>query len=116
MIWDGRFRDSWQIAVYLSGAFLSGILVSLATPRVDRAKLDRLYACLRTPVQPGETHQVQPFTLPDGVEVPPARKLIPHPDFEIALPSRHSLLGFLFLWAWVALLIAFVYWLSGVGS
>lgn len=116
MIWNGRFRDSWQIATYLSGAFLSGILVSLVTPRVDKAKLDRLYACLRTPVQPGETHHPEPFTLPEGVEVPPARKLVNHPDFEIPVPSRLSVGGFLFFWAWVALLIGFVYWLSGVGA
>ncbi len=116
MIWDGRFRDSWQIAAYLSGAFLSGILVSLITPRVDKAKLDQLYACLRTPVQPGETHQERPFTLPPNVEVPPARKLINHPDFEIAAPSRLSVYGFLFFWAWVVLLIGFVYWMSGFGA
>ncbi|HOH28055.1 MAG: Sodium/glucose cotransporter [Candidatus Hydrogenedentes bacterium ADurb.Bin101] len=116
MIWEERFRDSWQIAAYLSGAFLSGILVSLVTPRVDNAKLDQLYACLRTPIQPGETHQARPFTLPPGVDTPPARKLIRHPDFEIAVPSARSLYGFLFLWAWVGLLIVFVYWLSGVGA
>ncbi|MFA7691273.1 MAG: sodium:solute symporter family protein [Candidatus Hydrogenedentes bacterium] len=116
MIWEERFRDSWQIAAYLSSAFAAGIIVSLLTRRVDKAKLDRFYDCLRTPIQRDELHHPDPFTLPEGVTPPPARKIIQHPDFEILVPSRSAVYGFLFFWAWVALLIGFVYWLSGVGA
>ena len=116
MIWQDRFRDSWQIAAYLSGAFISGILVSLVTPRVKQEKLDQLYACLRTPVQPDEPHNPRPFMLPEGVEPPAPRKLIRHPDFEVLVPSKTAVYGFLFFWVWVGLLIGFVYWLTGVGA
>ena len=116
MMWQGRFRDSWQIAAYLSGAFAAGILVSLFTRRVSEIKLNQLYACLRTPIQPNEPHNPRPFMLPEGIVPPAPRKLFSHPDFEIPIPSKTAVYGFLFFWLWVGLLIGFVYWLSGVGA
>lgn len=116
MIWQDRFRDSWQIASYLTTAFSMGIIVSLITPRVGEHKLDKLYACLRTPIQPNEPHASEPFVLPEGVQVPSPKKIISHPDFEISWPSRTACYGFLFFWMWVGILIGFVSWLSGVGA
>ncbi|MCC6142555.1 MAG: sodium:solute symporter family protein [Candidatus Hydrogenedentes bacterium] len=116
MIWEGKFRDSWQILIYLSGGFLAGILVSLFTPRVRPEKLDRVYACLRTPVRGSEPHDPVPFSLPPGVEPEAVRKLIDHPDLEFYVPTRESVVGFTILWLCVGGLIGFVYWMAGWGA
>lgn len=116
MIWNDQFRDSWQIFAYLSAAFITGILVSLFTARVSHEKLERFYACLRTPIQPNEPHNPRPFTLPPGLEPAPPRKLFQHPDLEIPIPNRTSVYGFLFFWVWVGLLIGLVYWMAGWGA
>jgi hypothetical protein len=115
MIWNGQFRLSWSIFFYLSTAFGLTALVSLFTPRVAEHKLDRLYACLRTPVTGPEPH-LAPFTLSEGVTPPPPNKLIDHPDLEIPMPSKVGMIGFAIFWGWVFALIAFVYWLAGVGA
>ncbi len=110
MLWQGAFRVSWQIFFMLVSGFGACILVSLFTRRVDAARLDRFYACLRTPIQPNEPHQA-PFTLPPGIEAPAPRKLINHPDIEIPMPTREGMYGFAFFWVMVALNVGFVYWL-----
>ncbi|MFA6240556.1 MAG: sodium:solute symporter family protein [Candidatus Hydrogenedentales bacterium] len=115
MLWDGKFRLSWQMLLYLTGGFGTCILVSLVTPRVPKAKLDRLYECLRTPIQPNEPH-LKPFTLPPGVTPPPARKLFNHPDLEIPMPTLVGMAGFIVVWGCVALLIASVFWIVGLGA
>jgi Na+/proline symporter len=114
MVWDGKFRLSWQMCSYLVGGFGTCILVSLLTPRVSQAKLDRVYACLRTPIQPNEPHQ-EPFSLPPGVTPPPVRKLINHPDLELYVPTKVSLIGFIAVWVCVGLLIASVYAIMAMG-
>jgi hypothetical protein len=73
-------------------------------------RLDRFYACLRTPVRRNEP-ETTPFTLPEGIEPAPRDVLVDHPDFEIPRPTRTSVIGFLAGWALVALLIRFVYWI-----
>ncbi len=115
MIWNEKFRVSWQMTSYLLTGFSLCILVSLITPRVSKEKLDRFYACLRTPIQPDEPHGA-PFTLPEGVEVPEPRKLINHPDLEIPMPSREGMLGFLGFWLLVAGMIGFVFWMARWGA
>ena len=116
MLFDGKFRDSWQIAAYLSAAFSAGILVSLCTRRVAEEKLTRFYDCLRTPVHGDEAQVSEAFTIPEGVVVPPPRKLINHPDLEIPYPSRQAIGGFLTIWVGVGALIAFVFWMARWGS
>lgn len=116
MIWAGSFRVSWQMFFYLTAGFSTGIIVSLFTRRVPDAKLDRFYACLRTPVRDSEPHMPEPFMLPPGVTPPPPRKLINHPDFEIPMPSREGIMGFGFFALCVVLLIAFVYWMATWGA
>ncbi len=115
MLWSGKFRESWQMVSYLVAGFGITILVSLFTPRVNKEKLDKFYNCLRTPIQPNEPH-LAPFTLPPGVEPPPARKLINHPDIEIPMPTTVGMAGFFGIWIIVGLMIAFVFWLAGLGA
>ncbi|MCH8204959.1 MAG: sodium:solute symporter family protein [Candidatus Hydrogenedentes bacterium] len=116
MIWNGEFRDSWQIFFYLIGGFGMGIAVSLVSKRVPEEKLERVYRCLRTPVHEAEPHQPEPFMLPEGLEVPAPRKLINHPDLEIPMPTRVGMYGFATFWAIVGILIAFVYWMATWGA
>jgi hypothetical protein len=116
MIWNGKFRDSWQIFSYLAGGFSMGILVSLVTPRAPKERLDRVFNAIRTPVNAEEPHIVEPFSLPPGMPVTLVRKLINHPDFEIYLPSKMALGGFASFWVFVAILIGFVYWMATWGA
>ena len=116
MIWDGKFRDSWQIFSYLVAGFSIGIIVSLFTKRVEESRLDKVYRALRTPVDAEETEHLGPFELPRGMESPEPRKLINHPDFEIPMPTAVGLGGFTVLWACVGLLIGFVFWMATWGA
>lgn len=115
MIWDGGFRVSYQMLVYLTGGFGTCILVSLMSPRVPKAQLDRFYNCIHTPIGENEPH-LEPFTLPEGVTPVKPRKLINLRDLEIPMPTAVGVGGFTFLCLMVGLLIAFVYWLAGVGA
>lgn len=96
--------EPWQIAFYLTAGTLAGVLVSLLTRPVDRDRLDRFYALIRTPIAPGEVI-VEPCTLPAGVTPPDRPMLVSALGFEVPRPSRTSLLGFLAGWAAVAALI-----------
>jgi Na+/proline symporter len=112
MLWDGELYLPWQMILYLVVGFVTLVVVSLLTPRVEAGQLDRLYACLRTPIGPDEP-EAEPFTLPPGVEPGPRNALIDHPDFEIPKPGRVAVVGFVAAWAGVALLIGAVYWIIG---
>ncbi len=114
MLWDGKFRVSWQMFSYLVAGFGSCTLVSLVTPRVRKEKLDKVFNCLRTPVTTEEPH-LAPFELPPGIPVATAPKLFKHPDLEIPRPTPIDLIGFGTIWLVVAALIGFVYWLAGTG-
>ncbi|MFK7845601.1 MAG: sodium:solute symporter [Rhodothermales bacterium] len=100
MLWEGQIYLPWQMICYLGGGFVAIVLVSLFTRRVDAEQLDRFYMCLRTPVLKPEP-EVEPFTLPEGVEPAPRDVLIDHPDFEIPRPSRLAVSGFLIIWGLV---------------
>ena len=110
MLWEGKLYLPWQMIIYLSAGFVVLIVVSLLTRRVPLEKLDRFYACLRTPVGPDEP-ETEPFTLPAGVQPTPRNVLIQHPDFEIPKPTLIGIGGFLVAWLGVALLIGAVYWI-----
>ncbi len=111
-----RFEDKlylpWQMIMYLGAGFVTLIVVSLLTERVDGDQLDRLYACLRTPIGPDEP-ETAPLTLPPGTEPSPRDVLIGHPDFEIPKPTAIGIGGFVVAWVAVGLLIATVYWIIG---
>jgi solute:Na+ symporter, SSS family len=115
MMWNDGLKISWQMFAYLTVGFITCILVSLVTPRVPKAKLDRFYNCLRTPVGNDEPH-LEPFTLPEGVEPGPPNKLINHPDLEIPKPTFVGMAGFAFFWAMVVLMIGFVFWMATWGA
>lgn len=101
----------WQMIFYLTAGAVSGIVVSWFTRPIDKERLDRYYALVRTPVLPGELPD-KPCTLPPGVEPAPARKLIPAKNFEILVPSTWSIIGFLACWVGVAALIGAFAWLT----
>ncbi len=101
----------WQMVFYLSGGTLAGIVVSLLTPRVPEAKLERYYALIRTPVAKNEeTDEV--CTLPPGVEVPPRRMLTRAFGLEIMRPSVVSAVGFVVAWLLVAAMVGFFFWFT----
>jgi Na+/proline symporter len=83
----------WQMVFYLASGTLAGIAVSLFTRPVAREKLDNFYALIRTPIQEGEKIET-PCTLPGGVPVPEAQRLLPRMGLEILVPSRLSVYGF----------------------
>jgi Na+/proline symporter len=112
MLWQGELHLPWQMVLYLATGFVVLVVVSLLTRRVPAERLDRFYACLRTPVGPDEP-EVEPFTLPAGVAPGPRTALVNHPDFEIPKPTTVGIIGFLVAWAAVGLLIGAVYWIIG---
>ncbi|NQU23734.1 MAG: hypothetical protein HQ567_20825 [Candidatus Nealsonbacteria bacterium] len=105
----------WQMVFYLSVGLVTIIGVSLVTPRVPRDRLDRFYACLRTPVTPNEP-ETKPFTLPEGVE--PAPRRVWFDRFELEIPQM-TWLGFIGVFVTalaVAALIGGVYWIFSLGT
>ncbi|MHC4116178.1 MAG: sodium:solute symporter family protein [Planctomycetota bacterium] len=110
MLWDGGLSVPWQMILYLSAGFIVMVVVSLLTKRAPAENLERLYACLRTPIGPDEP-ETEPFTLPAGVEPAERKMLIRHPDFEIPRPTLLGIGGFLAAWAGVGLLIGAVFWI-----
>jgi len=112
MLWDEKLYLPWQMIFYLVAGLVALVVTSLLTRPVPSDRLDRLYACLRTPITSDEP-EGEAFTLPDGVAPAPRRVLIDHPDFEIPRPSAVGLVGFAASWMAVALLIAAVYWIIG---
>jgi hypothetical protein len=114
MVWEDKLYLPWQMVFYLSAGLITLVVVSLLTRPVPEKKLERFYACLRTPVGPDEP-EVEPFTLPPGVEPAPRRVLVDLPGFEIPMPTRTSVLGVLAAALAVAAFIAGVYWIFSLG-
>lgn len=100
----------WQMIFYLCLGTLAGVLASLLTPKVARQRLEQFYALIRTPISPGEEVKT-PCTLPTNAVTPPPRKLIPLESFEVYVPSKQMMAGFLAGWVAVALLIGSFLWL-----
>lgn len=112
MVFDGQLRLPVQMVAYLSVGLVTMIGVSLLTPRVDGARLDRLYRALHTPVDGREPTPPAPFEVPAGSQPAPGRKMIDHPDLELRYPSFTGGAGFAVAWVWVVALIAGVFWLA----
>jgi len=110
MLYDGVLSLPWQMLIYLSVALIVMVVVSVVTTPVDKARLDRVYECLRTPVQLGEP-EVEPLTIPEGTEPVPRSALINHPDLEFSKPTRETVVGFFLAWVGVAALIGFFVWI-----
>ena len=89
-----RVYEPWRITAYLVVGCTTAVVVSWLTPAMNKERLDRFYALMRTPVQAGE-EVVEPCTLPKGVVTPPRRLLVNFGQVEIPLPSMTSVVGFL---------------------
>ncbi len=113
MLWEGGLYLPWQMIIYLTAGFVVLVVVSLFTKRVDNERLDRIYACLRTPIGKDEP-ELEPFTLPEGTEPAPRKVLVKHPDFEIPKPTFIGIAGFVASWVTVAALIGVVFWILRV--
>jgi SSS family transporter len=101
---------SWQMILYLTAGLMTLLAVSLMTKPIPKTKLDRLYLCLRTPVEPGEP-ETEPFSLPPGVEPAPRNVMFDFLDLEVPKFSMVGLVGLLVAMAVVGLLIGGVYWI-----
>jgi hypothetical protein len=113
MLYDGQLALPWQMIIYLTVALLVMILVSLVTRAPSKAKLDRIYETLRTPVLVGEP-EVEPVTLPASTKPKPRSVLIDHPDFELMKPTAYTVFGFLACWVLVGILVAAFVWILNV--
>ena len=102
--------DPWVILLYTVAAVVVGVLVSLATPRVAREKLDLFYNLTRTPVDEDEVVQ-QPCTLPVGVAPRERTMICTAFGLEIPQPSGTSLAGFTAGWLAVGGMIGGFIWL-----
>ena len=69
LLFDGKLYLPWQMIAYLSAGFICMIALSLFTKPVAASRLDRLYACLRTPVQLGEPETEFKAAYPDLIEL-----------------------------------------------
>ena len=110
MLWDGALYLPWQMIFYLTGGLLAIVMVSKFTRQVPTDQLERFYVCMRTPVLTREP-EVEPFTLPPGIEPAPRRVLWNHPNFEIPRPGRTALTGFVVIWGFVLALVGAFYWI-----
>ncbi|MEZ6055804.1 MAG: sodium:solute symporter family protein [Planctomycetaceae bacterium] len=109
-----KVSTPWQYVLYLSTGAIVGIGVSLVTRRTSAEKLDHFFRLIRTPVRPGETVH-SPCTLPDDPLPMETGKLIPLKDFEIPIPSKLGLFGFLAAWVMVGGIILLTRWLASLG-
>jgi Na+/proline symporter len=99
----------WQMVCYLTMGLVAGIVVSLLTKPESEERLDRFYALVRTPVNKGEPPPTTPCVIPDGVQIPEKRLLLPWRGLEILVPGRLSLIGFTTCWIVILLMIAVFY-------
>jgi Na+/proline symporter len=110
MLYNGQLSLPWQMIFYLFVGLVVMVGVSYMTRPPDKEKLDRVYQCLRTPVEKGEP-EVEPLTLPPGTKPAPRSVLFDHPDFEIMKPRLVDTMGFLVSCVGVGLLIAAFIWI-----
>jgi Na+/proline symporter len=104
--------EPWRIALYMTAATVSGVVVSLLTKRVDAERLDRFYSLVLTPEQPGERVE-QPCTLPVGAVVPDRPMVFSAFELRVPWPSRTSLVGFALSWVLVGVLVGGFLWYVG---
>ncbi len=100
---NGNLTDAWTMATYISAGVVSGILVSLVTPRTKEDKLDNFFDLLHTPITPDE-HVEKPCTLPEN-PAPKGEKLFNLKDIELPKPTLVGIGGFVAAWILVGLII-----------
>lgn len=105
----------WQYVIYLGGAAVVGIIVSLLTRPTSQEKLDHFFLLIRTPIRKGEEVS-EPCTLPENPLPPDTVRLLPFKDIEIPRPSVVGMAGFLISWVIVFLMIGLTWWLAQLGQ
>jgi Na+/proline symporter len=108
---DGLIRDPWQILLFGGATVVCSIVGSLVSRPPDPDRIRRFHELIRTPVTEGEVPQ-GPCMLPEGVAPAERRSLFPGTAFEIAAPSRVSVIGFIAAWIGVGLMILGFYWIT----
>jgi Na+/proline symporter len=104
---QGNMFDVWQMVAYLSVGIVSGIVVSLLTPRTPNDKLNSFFRLIHTPVREGEIIE-SPCTLPEN-PLPPVEKAFNYDDIELPKPTLIGFGGFVAAWILVGLIV----WLTG---
>jgi len=107
-----RMYDSWQMVCYISAGVISGLVVSLMTPRPSKEKLDHFFTLLHTPVTSGEKVE-KPCTLPDDHR-PREEKLFNLEDIEVPKPTWVGFGGFVAAWVLVGIIIWLTQYLAQV--
>ncbi|MCH7688268.1 MAG: hypothetical protein IH899_16560 [Planctomycetes bacterium] len=104
---QGNMLDVWQMVAYLSTGMVSGIVVSLLTPRTPSEKLNHFFRLIHTPVREGEIIE-SPCTLPAN-PLPQVEKAFNYDDIELPKPTLIGFGGFVGAWILVGLIV----WLTG---
>jgi Na+/proline symporter len=112
MLYNGELSLPCQMIFYLTTGLIVMIVVSILTRAPSRENLDRVYECLRTPVLTGEP-EVEPLTLPEGIEPSPRKALFRNPNIELMKPGIIDIIGFVAACLAVGLLIGSFYWMLG---
>jgi len=96
--------------------FLIIFLVSYVTRRNSQAGLDQFYGRLQTPVRGSPEEDALEM---ERTRANPTRfkqnKMFPNSSFELLKPTRRDAIGFVAIWAIVALVILFLYLLTQIG-
>ncbi len=110
LTWEGKIYEPWVILLYMIAAISATVLVSFFTKPTPESDLNRYYSLTRTPITEDEIID-EPCTLPVDIEPAQRAMLFQNFGFEIPVPSKTSVLGFLAGWAAVAALIGGFVWL-----
>lgn len=108
LVHNGEIHKPWVILFFIFGGALLGIIVSLMTKPVEKTKLDNFYGLLRTPVDKPEVLE-EPGKLPAGMEFAKERKLINHPQMEIQKIPLKSIMGFIWAFLSVSVLVVLLW-------
>lgn len=107
---EAALYEPWQIVIYLSAAVAAGIIASLLSKRPPAEAIGRFHALIRTPVRSGEVVATA-CCLPEDVQPAERASWFSGTDFEIPVPSRVALAGFVISWIAVGLMIGGFAWL-----
>jgi Na+/proline symporter len=115
LLWQGELYLPWQMIFYLVTGTTALIVVSLLTKRHSEEQLNHFYGVIHTPVEPDEVID-EPFTLPKGRSPAPIKKLINHPELEIPVPQRRTVMGVLVVAGIAVVMIIGVVLLVRIGA
>ncbi|MFT6617352.1 MAG: SSS family solute:Na+ symporter [Limisphaerales bacterium] len=97
--------------------FLVMILVSLLTKPNNKSSLDRLYAKMKTPVDPDPDSDLkaieESYAKPDRFD---GNKLFPGTQLEFQRPSKMDFFGFIGCFAICFLIIGMILWVAKIGT